>query len=104
VVVGEVRGSGFARNRQGKVNIVSNNSPEFEFVLNRFFLGEKGAMMNAHEMKKARDETARQIFELLKLLERTTGMVVSMVDVDNDFDSDGKNLGVSEVQVRLDLE
>ena len=60
--------------------------------------------MNVDEIKKARDEAASRILEILRELESVTGMVVASVDVDNDFDDDMKNLGVIASTIKLELE
>jgi len=60
--------------------------------------------MNVDEIKKARDEAASRILEILRELESVTGMVVASVDVDNDYDDDMKNLGVIASTIKLELE
>jgi len=60
--------------------------------------------MNVDEIKKARDEAASRILEILRELEGVTGMVVASVDVDNDFDDDMMNLGVIASTIKLELE
>ncbi len=83
---------------------MKNQGNEFEFILNRWAYGKNGAVMNVAEIKKARAETAGQVLELLKALEAKTGMVVSMVDLDIEYDADGHSTGLDGVTVGLELE
>ena len=86
------------------ITAVVKQKTGYKFVLNQWIFGENGVGMNIAEIKTARDKAALQILNILQDLEKTTGMVVSYVEVENNNDSEGRNIGVSSSHIQLELE
>ncbi len=59
--------------------------------------------MDVLQIKAARNQVARDIFEILKKLEAETGMFVEYVNIEGQMDFDGKNQGIEKVAVDLSL-
>jgi hypothetical protein len=60
--------------------------------------------MNAAQIKANRDQAGIMIKKILVNLENETGMFVNFIEVDSDRDDEGRNVGISEVKIQLELE